>query len=360
MFRRLLIISIISFLAVSCVREDVTQCKTGEFRLNFEFTHNNQGENLLDGNVQDIRIYIFNQGTGILTEEVRVTVEDLKRGHVDISLPEGTYTFSTWGGSSEDMMKGGYLDAQMIDEPANVYISPARIGSATIEDFRMMLTFNGSPIGRSAETMPEITDFDDLFFAIARDIRVAVGSKDKITFDFIRNSHKIKVKISGLEYLPDFAAAPGVLTRDAETELPVEIFAIGNNGLYCYDNQIGTYAQYFRYNPRHAYLVSSAVQVDIMLLRLDMVRHTAEPMMLYVRDKITGRDLIDPLDIVGTILQAKDPEGHYIYQTQEDLDREDEYPIEISILRDLSIRITVNGFEIREPDADVTRPKARL
>lgn len=60
------------------------------------------------------------------------------------------------------------------------------------------------------------------------------------------------------------------------------------------------------------------------------IRHN--PMYLTIEDPVTLKKFPGkPIDIVNTLMQAKDVRGNYIYNNQADFDREYEHPIEIKI-----------------------------
>ena len=90
------------------------------------------------------------------------------------------------------------------------------------------------------------------------------------------------------------------------------------------------------------------MDVDIRVQRLEIAFHTDQPVSLYLRRPETGTDVVPPLDVLQTILGARDPGGNPIWEDQEDIDREDEFTIELSVKTDLSVEVKVNGFEVED------------
>ncbi len=144
-----------------------------------------------------------------------------------------------------------------------------------------------------------------------------------------------------MQYL--MAAEP---TRAASPDQPLLVYAVGENGRYKWDNSIDQHARQVRYEPPYTSIDESSMQVDIKTMRLDIERHEGDPVNIHISDPTTGRDMIDPLDVVKTILGAKDDEGFRVFRTQEDIDREYEFPININILVDLSVKISVGEWEV--------------
>lgn len=355
MFRKIVILLLPAILSAGCIREDMKDC-AGGLRLRFRYTHNVQGKDLLAERVRDIRVYVFDQNTGALAHIIRPTSQDIANGYVDTDIPDGIYTVSAWGGGGEDLMLEGYLDGRMTDTYTQSYTTPVIIGQTTPDNFRMMLACD--PVARNitGDVTPRAVDFDDLFFAAAANIEARKGTRQTVDLDFIKNTCVLKISVTGLEYLASYTPAGRGSSRAPGAGQPLEVFVTACNGVYGHDNRIDAYAPRVRYEPPCRMLTPTRMEVDIKVLRLEIARHTADPVLLYVRDAAAGMDMVWPLDVLDAIVKAKDAQGNLLYQTQEDIDREDEFPIAISILSDLSVSVTVNGFEVVEPGADIGRP----
>ena len=344
MFKRIVILSLLACMTSGCVKEDTGECAPG-LRLYFRYTYNNMGQDQLASRIGDIRIYLFDQSTGLLTDIIRAERQDIDRGWMEPSISKGVYTVVAWAADGEDMMQGGYHDAEMINPATHTFIPQARIGVTTLDNFRMVLTSDALPAGSIGEITPSTEDFDHLFFAIAANVSIANKNGQVVELDFIKNTSILKVKVTGLEHL----------TRAPAADQPLSVFVTGRNERGGYNNAIGSHAREVRYEPPCKTLTVTTANFDIKVQRLDIAYHIAHPVLLYVRNQHDGQDVIVPLDVMDAILQAEDAQGNPIWQTQEAIDREDEFPIEISILHDLNVRVTVNGFEIVDTTPDIDR-----
>jgi hypothetical protein len=352
MFKRLIVFLLPALLAVGCdLREDLVDC--GVLRLNFRFTWNNENVDQLDEHVRDIHVYAFDQKTGVLARIVELNPTEVARGWAEIrDLSDGAYTFVAWGGSSTDMLKGGFLDAEMSDADPSRSVT---VGQTTLEEFYLMADYETRPSG---EIAPKQETFDDLFHAAAEDVQVSAGTEQTVDFDFIRNTNVVKVHISGLDNLDTFEGQP------------LQVYLTAENGLYGWDNGIDSDARLVRYEPKHRLLTDTDMYIDIKTLHFDLSRHnTSNPILLYVIDPATGQILTEgePIDLLKALRSVKDPQGNYPYRTQEDFDREYEFPIDIVISKsdrpdpvtgqvELIVKVFILEWEIVTTTADVDRP----
>jgi hypothetical protein len=288
----------------------------------------------------------------MLARIVELTPAEVDRGWAEIrDLSGGAYTFVVWGGSSTDMLKGGFLDAHMSGNNPSRSVA---VGETTLEEFRLMADSQPTPSGAVA---PKQETFDDLFHAAAENVQVVRGTEQAVDFDFIRNTNVVKVHISGLDKLETF---------DGE---PLQVYITAENGHYGWNNGIDPYADLVRYEPKHQLLTDTDMYIDIKTLRFDLSRHDAsDPILLYIIGPATGEVLTDgePIDLLKALRSVKDPQGNYPYRTQEDFDREYYFPIDIVISMnenhsvsgkaELVVRIFINDWEIVAPTADVGRP----
>jgi len=180
---------------------------------------------------------------------------------------------------------------------------------------------------------------------MVENITVANGGSQSAAFDFIKNTCTLKVKVAGLD----------ILTRAPGPGQPLHLFVLGHNERYGYDDAVDPLSRQVRYEPPYASLTPTSMDVDVRLQRIDKAFLTIQPMLLYVQRPAAGTDVLPPLDVLQTILGARDGGGNPIWQSQEDIDREDEFTIELSVKSDLSVGVTVNGFEVETPTAELGR-----
>lgn len=328
----------------SCTKEDMTDC--GGVRLYFAHTFNEQGQDLLASSVKDIRVYIFDN-SGLLFDVLRINAQDLTDGYKEVDLETGTYTAVAWAGSSDDVLAGGYMDVEMTDPQAHLYISPVRVGVTTLSNFRMLIRNNVLPTEVRGDVAPEVDDFDDLFHSHAESFEVKRGGDQRVYFDFVKNTNTLKIRINGLECLGS-SAAPAPRGRSG-VEPPLSVYATGSNGRYTYSNQIGEYAREVRYERPHTYLDNTTMEVDIKILRLMLDQSTAQSANLYITDPATGAELLPAIDILGALLKVRSA----AIVSQEDLDRIDEIPIEINIDVNLGVSVSIFGYKVISSETEL-------
>ncbi len=328
---------------VSCgVTDDPELCETGDLELKFKYKYVDAGgsEDVTDL-IDEIYLYVFEQSTGILTDVLLISSKDLKDGSIEAELAVGEYTFVAWGFSKTEFKKGGFSDVHMMDSVTHRY-TPVVIGETTIDDFRVMIV---DPEG----------GFSDLFHAIREDIAITPALASKagtkiipVEFDFVRFNSTLQVKVKGIQYI-------NPLVTRAEPHLPLDIFVTGKKGTYTHAGSIDRYAPELRYNTKTKSLSDSETEMDIRLLRLDVQHHVQNPVMLHLHSTNTTRannniHVIPDIDVLQAIFQVRNEKGEYIYRDQVDIDRTEFFPIEITILQDLTIEITVDGFVVHDLD----------
>jgi hypothetical protein len=336
---------------IGCMKEDMSDC--GALRFEMRFIRNAEGVDRLATDVGDARIYMFDKSSGVLSRIVEVSPADIARGYVEVANPDaGLFTCVAWGGDGEELSESGFMEVSMSNPATHSYDEGIEVGVTTLDNFYMMIEHDELPAAAEGEVAPKTSDFDDLFFASASDVHVDRGEKEVAKLDFIRNTNVLKVTVSGLENLP----AQGGGTR-ADSGAPLDIWALGENGRYRVDNTIDDDARLVQYqSPDHA-LSDNSMWVDLKTLRLDLERHDADdPVRLRIDNGTTGDKLVD-LDVLKAIGQVKGEDGAPLYGTQDQIDRQYEFPINIvldesSRTGELYVRIFIDEWEIITPDPE--------
>lgn len=248
------------------------------------------------------------------------------------------------GFSGNDMLNGGYQDADITMPATQNFTTPVVIGTTTIESFRVMLKTKTA----TAIVTPDSYSFDDMYYAGAENIQVAESSSQQfLDFSFIDDCNILDITLDGLQYIP----AP--LLKASEP--PVRVFLTGNNGWYDYQNKIDSFSPVIQFEPPYKTLDTSSMTIDIKTLRLDIVYHTINPIYLHVINTQTATNMIKPLDIVTAILQLKDNNGQIIYNTQDDIDKQRTFVFKLSVALDLSVKVTINGFVVENIGAGLSQ-----
>jgi hypothetical protein len=337
-----------------CVCEDREDCPAVDnLRLELLYTLDPQSGGL-PREVGDVRLYVFDQTTGLLADVLRVGARDIERGWTEALLPVGTYTFVAWADGGDDLTRGGYADAAMTDPASHIYTSPAQVGTTTLGQFRMTLVCDPLP-GSSTEFVPRVGEFDDLYHAIARNVR-SDGGGATVELDFVRNTSLLRVRVTGLEHL-----APTTGRSSRAGAAPPSVFVTAPHERYGYDDRLDPLSRQVRFRPSYRSVSASLMAVDIGVHRLEVDTYAERPVTLHIQDPDTGADVVPPIDVVGTILSTKDFDGGYLWQTQRDVDRQGKFDMEIALApgggpTGLDVTVTVEGYRVVTPDADVDRP----
>lgn len=368
-----LILFVLVTLVSGCTKENTDDCFSG-LRLKFSFTLHNNGGSLFGGEVNRIRVYLFDE-QGVLQlyaldDSKTIEYSYMQNGQLRTvtkanlvgALPEdymmqldvapGKYKVVAWGGSAKET-ESTFFHAHMNNPMTHDYSEGVIIGQTRMEDFRMFIKYNLAP-DLPEDIVPTVAEIDDLWYGTCgtrneitskytmKEVIVKNGAVTEEKIDLIKNTNVLKVTITGYENI--LAAS-----QRASTSLPLNVWVTAANGRYKIDNSIGEWARSIRYVPHSEQLEANKLMVDIKLLRMDVEKHTAQPMYLTIEDPVTLKKFPGkPIDIVNTLMQAKDARGNYIYNNQADFDREYEHPIEIKIDMELNVTVFVNGWEITQ------------
>jgi hypothetical protein len=292
-----------ALLMAGCFAEDRKNClvipppdEPGNLHLQLSYTF---GGEVLGELVGDMRIFVFD-GAGVLSGEMMVSADDIARGRVNVDMAAGEYTFVAWAVDDTNLYNGGYL-------------TNARVGETRLEDFKLHLT--------------DPTDFCELYYAIAADVVVPEAGDIEVPLDFIRHTNVLRVTIKGMHRLV------------RAYEPPLDVFVTGKKGTYGHDGLVHANAVEHTYPSSNHAEADNELTMDVRTLRLQMGYHEDNPLLLHVeRD---GGPFMEPLDVMDALLQTP------YYNSQADLDRIYEHPINIKIDPiDLSVTITIDDFEI--------------
>lgn len=331
-----------------CVYEDDSDCGDGSIagtgegvKLDFSFTNNKEAQNLFANQINDVRVYIFDQASGILRYIVDLDREDIVRGEIAVDIPSGTYSIVAWASNAEDMMADGFRAAWADDTDGdgqtNEYDDISK-DVTTLKDFRMMLTYDQVPDGEAGDVTPKIANFGDLYYAEGDNLVIDRKQDQTIYFNFTKNTSVLNVTVGGMQHF-------GAATRATGDSIPpVNLFVLGNNGIMENNNSTDNNAQRMRYNPYNQTMTTDTLTTSIKSMRLDLDEQSQDDVKLYLHNPDDHSDVINPMGLLDVILATCDDQGNTVYNNQQDIDKEDEFNIEITIATDLTVSVSVNGF----------------
>jgi hypothetical protein len=331
----LVLSALLLLVAGGCVKEDLSKCPP-ENPPAFKFTYTDEnGNNTAADRMKDMRFYVFDQTTGLLVDVIRVSPEDIAKGTFNTSnLKDGKYTFVAWAGSGPDFLKDGFKDGQATGTNPSGYPG-AQIGVTTLGDFRLALDTNPSTTP-GGQVTPKNPQFDTMYWANVPDVTIQNGRPvGDVPVNFTKVTSNLQIDLSGLENLP-----PGTTPR---------VFVTGKNGVILGNGTIDPNSPVVRYDPYSQSTTGNTLTSLIKTMRLDLSHASDMPVMLYVQDQ-TGRNLVQPINVIDTIRNMRDAQGNQPYQTQAAVDRTDVFKIGVAIQPSgpgdvgLNVHVTVNGF----------------
>ena len=328
-----------------CVAEDLDECPPA-LSLMFRYTHNITRTDLFTGSVGSVDVYVFDDTTGVLTDIIRLTPDDITRRRRDVAyMPEGRYTLVAWGSGGENSGRS-YSARHMLDQARHDHTG-VETGITTLDDLYMMLECDRAPAGIHGDIVPVTPWFDDLFWAMAEGVEIVEGESLGVEFDLIRNTSLLRVAVTGLEYFEDPPVPGG--TAD---ELPLRLFATGENGRYRFDDTIDPYARTVHYTSFDRRRTRDGMSLNIPMQRLHLRRHEHSPVLLHIESTRGAIPGIPPIDLVSAIRESTDGMGSYPYSTQESIDREHEFRIALAISPDpdnpgsYRLTMTINEWRV--------------
>lgn len=297
-----------------CIKEDLSNCKS-ELLLSFRYTLNDQYTNLFGLEMSKVTVYVFDSN-GKYVDRFSEQGNQLTNEYVmHIPLPEGTYSVVAYGGEF------GAYSAGELDRQLNTLNESLRKGVTDINDFRVEL----KNVKGSEDHLYPIGTPDDLYAGLTTHAVSTMSNKVVTPVELIKDTKKIKVKISGTDYLS------GAL----------EVYITAINGRYLFDNSIDGNHGTFKYTPVSTIQQPNKLDVDLKMMRLVL----GQTPRLVIRNSVTSEVIYSENMIEQILLTQK-------YVSQEDFDREDEFIFEIVIDRNIEVTVSINGWKINNITPD--------
>lgn len=304
-------------LFTSCMDEDRSVCNPG-LDLRFVYTLNQDGKDKFKDEVEAVTALVFDQN-GLYMETYNVSRKNLKGGNtLHLPLDKGEYSVVVYGGTMT-----GYAIGEL-SPGERVFSEGLQKGVTRVDD--LLVKVEGDP---TVTPQPK-REFAPLYHGMARKVTVVADvNATKQDISLTKNTNKIKFNIKGLEYYTD---TPGRAINDV-----VDVWCDGSNGRYKFDNSVGDSAPKLIYYTTERATNDKIEVVDFHALRL---LRTA-PVSIVMWDKTTNT-LIKRINIVDKIMQIPG------FGTELAMDKCDEYIIDLNINKDLTVNVTINGWEIIE------------
>ncbi|MEG1612196.1 MAG: FimB/Mfa2 family fimbrial subunit [Alistipes sp.] len=296
---------------MGCTREDLSKCKVN-LQIQHTYTLNPEYKDLFAQEVHQLAVYAFDQNERFYDMKFIADASQLGVANtMGFALPVGTYTLVTWAGEPTQYVLGEAPNG------ASTFAEGLRRGVTTLSDFRLWISHD------LADTIT-VTQPADLFHGTLRNVQITdMEEVNNVTIGLVKNTHIIRVSITGLD-------APNADTRTNTAT----VYATGSNSFYRHDNNLDLSAGEIKYLPHSEEQVGDYLISTLKVLRL-MPSHR---LMLTTKNKNTGQIYCN-FDLLPYIMQSPD------YQTQDELDREKQFDVEIKIDANLHIYIKINGWQ---------------
>ncbi|MEG2317245.1 MAG: FimB/Mfa2 family fimbrial subunit [Rikenellaceae bacterium] len=308
---RYFIMAPIMILMLGCIKDDVSCCNPG-VEIQYYYTLNRNNTDLFGQKVHNMAIYIFDKDN--LFYYYKLISDDNKLQNdlpIKLKLPAGDYTIVSWGGNPE-----WYHFGERVDMVGTVQ-DGLRKGITKLSDFRLSIqSYLESDDAIAYEPV-------DLYYGLATPIKTFVDKKTYSSIALINNIHKLNISITGMSHI----------TQD--TDVPLDIYCIGSNGRYGHDNTIDESVGDVKYKPTTINIKGDVATTSIKVMRL----MPSYKMILSVVNMKNGVVYYN-FDLLPYIMK------HPSYRSQQDLDREEEFNIDLKIDNDLNVVIWINGWEI--------------
>lgn len=307
--RTLLIFAISSLmlLMAGCTKEDLSVCVTRtSFRCVYDF--NNTESDLFDKLVNKVDVYIFDE-SGLLVKHISQAQDYLPQGYtISTDLKYGRYTAVMYGRVNGN--NGVAIGAKQGD--LTKALKAMKVGENRIEDLRLML---------NSLNVYSDKNLDAVLHGMVSQFEVTSVKKEPYNVSFIRNTSVVEMNIRGLENLVSETRALSDITVRIE----------GNNKAYLYDNTLDVELSKVNYAPHWQRFSNNVLVAKSSVLRL----FKEHPMTLKIYN---GNDVIWKLNLIEEIMKSPD------YNTNEDLDKEDTFVINVTVNAAGDFTIVVNGW----------------
>lgn len=311
----ILILSLFS-LITSCTEENLDKCIPG-VTVNYYYTYNKQDKNLFGKEVHELSILAFDENEKFrhifhITDSASLH----NNNSIYLPLPAGKWAILTWGGNMDHYLFGE------VSSKNNNELSDLIAGETKLSDF--ILALHTSPSDSKADIENQ-SFISNLYYGNTTRVTTYTNRLASASIPMMKNTNDINICIKGIHSI--------------ETLNPDEFKSYIRMSNHRYDsenkNQSG--------DKKLMYLRNCLIENNTVTSRLRVLRLEADDTHSYLC--IESKHLPNggiKIPLIKTILE--NPQ----YNSQSDLDKEDEYVFEFLVNYDLSIDITINDWIIKD------------
>lgn len=301
-------------LSYSCISDDYATCYG--IRLFVNYPNDQERCDKLD-------IFVFDH-KGALFAKYEKNGRQVQPGiSYLLQLPEGQYNVVVWGDVCD---KYSYIQDSNIPNHKDIQLISTENNLLSSDFWRYRVTTELCQKG--LDMLAE--ELNPLFYASEYRVDLKPKETKSINLDFVKNTNKLKLKISGLS--------------DGVSYDNLDVGVIARNWQYHFTNSIPENTQEIRYQPYEKKVEASIINgeqsfvADLSVLRLIQGRTP----LLYVKNGDTG-DVLYQRNLVELLLNLP----------YTDLDKEDYFEIELDF-RGPTISIKINGWNVIDNNQDIS------
>ncbi|MEG1665247.1 MAG: FimB/Mfa2 family fimbrial subunit [Mucinivorans sp.] len=292
----------------ACTHENLSECDTPNVGLTFSNAFAPLSKAPLADEVHSLDVFIFDHN-GLCLLHKRDDTGPFSSNYVMLLrlLPD-TYTCVAWANLHA---KNYLLSGDAAQAPFEVGRSYQKESMLHLQDQKGIVS----------------TDLANLFHGVTTGLRVEYNAPDIYRRDIpmIKDVNTINIK---LEYV-------GSVIQGGELKVELD----GRNAHMYFDNSLNTTLPGVIYRP---YIATAGTDFVAEVLRL----RTELPLIMRIINPLTGVTVLSE-DLTQLILKTG------LVKTNDDFDRLDTYNIVISFGVDVEATITINGWEVKDPESDL-------
>lgn len=298
-----------------CSLRDEFPARNGELILDFEYTLNMENTDQFADEVNMMTVYVFDEEGFYLDTYTASGAAFSQSGRMNIPLPEGRYTVLTAGGPMDTYHAG------TSDDNDDVTVGLTK-GVSHIDYFRMMLKKSDATAYGNPVAMPP----SPLFYGRA-DFDIPANGTASRTISLVKDTSVIIFRITK------------TASRSRADDDSNEVYCGGRNTYLDALNGVTDESPAMTYLPKsNTRPGDNQYEITIPMGRLII----GMPVNALAKDRNSDEKYIDN-DLVALICATG------VYETQEDLDREDTFVIDIVIEgdgADVTVTVSINGWEL--------------
>lgn len=316
----------------ACFAEDMSQCGSGisfsfKYELNNKYWELGKPVDLFPTSVKYLTVLVFDSEDKYFDSFYAMNIPEDKNFKISGRLPEGRYTAIVWGSSVDN---NDYMLCHMLDPLKDQYIEKLEKGVTTISDFRLMVKRQyGYEQGRIL-----VSELSDIFHGYIPSFHLNAQTEaiTHLTVNLVKNTKHLDVVVR----------REGWDEGSLLNQKPFDVYCIGHNSQYDFKNNLITESHEVKFVPVASKNETAVSRYNMNMLRL-IKGHSP---VLYI-DDVNLNSHFMTINLIEAILK------HPKYNTQEDLDREDYFEIEVRIYPNMSVEVFVNGWKSYEIDIEI-------